>query len=381
MPKILEIHALQTLGPNNINRDDTGAPKTAPFGGVTRSRVSSQCWKHAIRNTMKETLGSIKLSTRTQQVGSHLVQLLTERGVQNPEEIAEMLVKESGIVKERQKNNSRGSKKQETTEEESTTNFMATDALLLMGNKVYEALADKGVEASNSEDLKAWIKDNSAELKSIPLNDKAVDIALFGRMNTSNPALDIDAACQFAHAIGVSKAELDADFYTAVDEIKVDSNGAGMMGDIEFASSTLYRYASVNVTEFAKRLEDTDATVEALNAFVKAFITTVPTGKINSFANSTLPELVIVTLREDQPINLVGAFEQPVTGNIPLNAAIALAKQERNFENIYGLKPTHTWTVGFPELAEQVAPVFGPAVSLSEMQQKLSTILKEQPTA
>lgn len=46
----LDIHAIQTLPPSNINRDDTGSPKTAQYGGVRRSRVSSQSWKKAMRD-------------------------------------------------------------------------------------------------------------------------------------------------------------------------------------------------------------------------------------------------------------------------------------------------------------------------------------------
>ena len=41
----LDIHAIQTLPPSNMNRDDTGSPKTAQYGGVKRSRVSSQAWR------------------------------------------------------------------------------------------------------------------------------------------------------------------------------------------------------------------------------------------------------------------------------------------------------------------------------------------------
>ncbi|MDD5921803.1 MAG: type I-E CRISPR-associated protein Cas7/Cse4/CasC, partial [Eubacteriales bacterium] len=45
----LDIHAIQTLPPSNVNRDDTGSPKTAVYGGVRRARVSSQSWKRAMR--------------------------------------------------------------------------------------------------------------------------------------------------------------------------------------------------------------------------------------------------------------------------------------------------------------------------------------------
>ena len=45
----VDIHVLQTVPPSCINRDDTGSPKTAIYGGATRARVSSQSWKHAVR--------------------------------------------------------------------------------------------------------------------------------------------------------------------------------------------------------------------------------------------------------------------------------------------------------------------------------------------
>ncbi|WP_211212468.1 type I-E CRISPR-associated protein Cas7/Cse4/CasC [Bifidobacterium minimum] len=37
---IIEIHILQTTAPGNLNRDDTGSPKTVVYGGATRARVS-----------------------------------------------------------------------------------------------------------------------------------------------------------------------------------------------------------------------------------------------------------------------------------------------------------------------------------------------------
>ena len=50
----VDFHVLQTVPPSCINRDDTGSPKTAIYGGVTRARVSSQAWKHAMRQAFVE---------------------------------------------------------------------------------------------------------------------------------------------------------------------------------------------------------------------------------------------------------------------------------------------------------------------------------------
>ncbi len=49
MKTIVEVHVLQNFAPSNLNRDDTGAPKDALFGGTRRARVSSQCSKRAVR--------------------------------------------------------------------------------------------------------------------------------------------------------------------------------------------------------------------------------------------------------------------------------------------------------------------------------------------
>ncbi len=62
----IEYHILQSFPVTCLNRDDVGAPKTALVGGVTRARVSSQCWKRQVRLVMAE-LG-VKLGTRTKKI-------------------------------------------------------------------------------------------------------------------------------------------------------------------------------------------------------------------------------------------------------------------------------------------------------------------------
>lgn len=148
-------------------------------------------------------------------------------------------------------------------------------------------------------------------LKSIFKENPAIDIALFGRMLAADPSLNEDASSQVAHAISTHAVENEPDFFTAFDDLTKKS-GAGMLGTIEFNSSTLYRYANVAVHEFIKQIGDKDAAVKALELFIEALVKAMPTGKSNTFANLTLPEVVIVSLRNDRPVNLVTAFEEPV---------------------------------------------------------------------
>lgn len=82
---MIEIHALQNVAPSNLNRDDTGAPKDAIFGGTRRARVSSQCLKRSIRQhfsglVKQNALASDDIAFRTKRVLDALVKSLAEKG-------------------------------------------------------------------------------------------------------------------------------------------------------------------------------------------------------------------------------------------------------------------------------------------------------------
>ena len=64
----VDIHVLQTVPPSCVNRDDTGSPKTAVYGGATRARVSSQSWKHAMRAMFSDIFEKKDVGTRTKRV-------------------------------------------------------------------------------------------------------------------------------------------------------------------------------------------------------------------------------------------------------------------------------------------------------------------------
>ena len=78
----------------------------------------------------------------------------------------------------------------------------------------------------------------------------------------------------------------DSIYYTAVDDVvraSDDATGAGMIGTVEMASSTLYRYANINLDALNANLGDASVSVEATLAFVRAFIESMPTGKPELF--------------------------------------------------------------------------------------------------
>ena len=47
MTTFIQLHLLTAYPAANLNRDDTGAPKTVMLGGATRLRISSQSLKRA----------------------------------------------------------------------------------------------------------------------------------------------------------------------------------------------------------------------------------------------------------------------------------------------------------------------------------------------
>ena len=151
------------------------------------------------------------------------------------------------------------------------------------------------------------------QLQKLIKSGPAVDIALFGRMVADDPSLNEDASSQVAHAISTHAVQTEFDFFTAVDDLSPEDNaGAGMLGTVEYNSSTLYRYANVAIHELLVQLGEKKSVVNSLKLFVKAFANSMPTGKVNTFANQTLPQALVLSLRTDRPVNLVSAFEEPV---------------------------------------------------------------------
>ena len=283
----LDIHVIQTLPPSNINRDDTGSPKTAVYGGVRRARVSSQSWKKAIRDYFKENGNLSNVGVRSLDVVNFLAEKIREL---KPE-----LSLEDAVNKSVKTFNAAGI---------STTKDNRVKALFFLGKEQADNLAKEATK--DNLDKKA--------LQEILNSNIAVDIALFGRMVADDASLNEDASAQIAHAISTHGVQSEFDFYTALDDLsKEDQSGAGMLGTIEYNSSTLYRYGNVALHEFYRQLDKNKGqTIEAIKLFVEAFLNSLPTGKINSFANQTVPASVVVSLRKDRPVSFVSAFETAI---------------------------------------------------------------------
>ena len=359
MSTYIDVHIVQNIPPSCVNRDDTGSPKSAMYGGVKRLRVSSQAWKHVTRSFFDAHLDREDLGTRTKRVVGILAKEIG-RQAEDLENDAQKLAEEVFNAAKIKLSEPRAKKSEEASKKAKESGY-----LLFLSNRQIAQLAELAVESARSgEEL------GNKEVKRIFKSQNSIDVALFGRMVADDADLNVDAACQVAHAISTHAAENEFDFFTAVDDDKSraeerEDAGAGMMGTIEFSSATMYRYATVNLDSLHENLGDAEATLRALTSFIEAFVKTMPTGKQNTFANRTLPSMVVVQVRDAQPVSLVGAFERPVLKNdtegFVAKSVRKLVEHEKQLEEAFGVKPRHAFVVsledyeGTESLGERVA--------------------------
>ena len=369
MTTFIDIHALQTIPPSNINRDDTGSPKSAFFGGIQRQRVSSQAWKSVIRRDFESHLDRSKLGVRTRLIADEVVARILSSAPEFDADSAEDAVVQAFTAV----GNSKKHVKLERQEGDKRISDRAvSNAALFLSNQQIDKLAQAIIEANGE-------KIPPKQVKEILNTEHGIEIALFGRMVAEAADFNVDAACQVAHALSVHGSEPDFDYYTAVDDVvraSDDATGAGMIGTVEMASSTFYRYANINLDALNANLGDASVSVEATLAFVRAFIESMPTGKQNSFAARTLPDAVIVTVRNDRPISYVNAFEKAITEveGRRVAAARALASEAKNIEEAYGYEPVASYVLALGDLKEELVGL-GESVSLKGLLDSLESQL------
>ena len=325
---LIEIHMLKNYPATNLNRDDTGSPKSCIFGGVQRARISSQCLKRSWRTSplFHQEIGKY-LGVRTRKMPELVCKRLKEMGV------AEALLpvlqeKLTGFA------NKSGT----------MTNTGRTAQVVIYSPEDIDAIAD-AVKAKVDEGLseKQWAKVKSSDLEKLVTGADArpisLDIALFGRMVTSPAFADVEASMQVAHAFSTHRVAMETDFFTAMDDLingREEELGSAMMGDVDFNSSCYYLYASLDTCQLRENLkhsEDVDAIMEAaIPALLHAIAYSNPSGKQNSFAGNVLPSAILVECKDYPiPVNYANAFVAPAraTGQENLVAAsVRMLKEE-----------------------------------------------------
>lgn len=303
MTTFLQLHVLTTYPAANLNRDDTGRPKTLIFGGAERLRVSSQSLKRALRTSdlFCERIGGKpgatdgNIGTRSNTFTAALVKALQTRNMPDDD-----IEKKVGAVIEKAK---LGKPKKEKIIYTEQLVHLSPEELARLEN-----LADRLMAG-----------DELAEKEAVVLvaKPRAADIALFGRMLADNPGYNVEAACQVAHAFTTHKATVEDDFYTAVDDLKnADRDadrGAGFMGVMEHGSGVFYLYICLDASLLVRNLAgDVDLAIKTGCALIEAAAMVSPKGKQNSYASRAYADFALLETGTHAPRTLAAAFIKPV---------------------------------------------------------------------
>lgn len=304
---MIEFHMLKNYPPVNLNRDDTGAPKNCFFGGVQRGRISSQCLKRSWR--LSDSFRALEsYGYRTRWMPELVAKRLAEAGV-DAEFAEEFGKKLTGFANKNEKVNADG---------------LFTTQIVIYSKEEIEGIAEKlkemiGEGMTVEKFRKKSLKDIPGLREAIENRPVSLDIALFGRMVTSEYLGDMDASIQVAHAISTHAVNRESDYFTAVDDLLEvrEENGAGMVGDIDFNSCCYYEYAALDLDQLSENLQKAENRDELMRGLLPALLRAMafsnPSGKQNTFAGHVFPDFIMVELKRDKiPLSYVNAFEEPV---------------------------------------------------------------------
>ena len=324
MSRFVQLHVLTSYPPSNLNRDDTGRPKTALVGEANRLRISSQSLKRAWRTSdiFAESLKGLT-GIRTKRKGPEIYEALVGKGVKEKDAHtwAQQIAGQFGKLKKSDKEDPL-----KDLEIEQLAHFSPKESAAI-ASLIDRLTADN--KAPSKEDM---------NLLSRP--ERAVDIAMFGRMLAASPQFNCEAAVQVAHAITVHKAAVEDDYFSAVDDLNRgdEDKGSGHIGEAGFGAGVFYLYLCINRDLLTENLGgDKVLAGKALDALIHAVTKVSPTGKQNSFASRAYAGYVLAEKGDQQPRSLAQAFLNPVRGgNVLVEAAKAMGKRCENFDKAYG---------------------------------------------
>lgn len=347
---LIQMHLLQNYAPSNLNRDDTGSPKDAVFGGVSRGRISSQCLKRSIRRSTvfdEAFRADDLLASRTKALPLLVTRELEALGVP-PDDIEAIVRRVPEIGRESARATAARAGEDEGLETKQLI-FVAPNELRPLAQDLLTQYQAAGAKWPNVK-----IDDITAALSKVM--PRSVDVAMFGRMTTSAAFDDVQAAVQVAHALSTNALTQEFDYYTAVDDLSGES-GAGMIGDIEYNSCTYYKYINAHWDGLVANLGGDSAVARrAILALLEAAALAQPSGKQNTFAAQNLPDYVLVEVRDrNLPVSYANAFLKPVrpgpSGDPTLmeRSIVALDAYANRVRETYGLAEDRRAALCVPE--------------------------------
>ncbi|MFN8669398.1 MAG: type I-E CRISPR-associated protein Cas7/Cse4/CasC [Gemmatimonadaceae bacterium] len=321
MTTFLQFHALTAYPAANLNRDDSGRPKTMMFGGAQRLRVSSQSLKRAWRtSSVFDAHLKGRVGQRTQRLGREVYDHLVAKGMEAKKaaEVSRSIAEVFGKLEDK----------------EGKETFIKQLAFVSPAERERAiALAE---QALHGEDIAP------SDETLLQRADAAADIAMFGRMLADSPSFNREAAVQVAHAMTTHAVAVEDDYYVAVDDLKDPADredaGTSFIGVQEYGAGVFYLYACVDRDLLVKNLAgDTALAQDAVAALIEAACLVSPRGKQASFASRARASYAMCERGTQQPRTLAAAFLKPVTGADQLEESIKRLQSFRdNLDAAYG---------------------------------------------
>ena len=325
VPRFIQIHFLASYPGTLLNRDDAGHAKRLPFGGATRTRISSQCLKRHWR--MVDDARALHALAEQKGIASERSKVAIEQAVTGPLWAShdETVVKAIEAVFIEHVYGTKASDKksrQALLLGRPELNYLAENAKRIADKAAGDADAAKEEAETffKEGDKKANLKQFKAQKEPGP----GLEAALFGRMVTSDVRANTDASIHVAHAFTVHGEEPELDYFTVVDDLaeREDAGAAGIF-DTQLTSGLYYGYVVIDVPLLVSNLTgceradwaggaDRDLAGRVVENLIHLIATVSPGAKKGSTAPYAYADLVLVEAGERQPRTLANAFRTPV---------------------------------------------------------------------
>ncbi|OAF04033.1 type I-E CRISPR-associated protein Cas7/Cse4/CasC [Bradyrhizobium centrolobii] len=337
--RFLQIHWLTSYPATLLNRDDNGLAKRLPFGDAMRTRVSSQCLKRHWRTVDDEwALRRIgpDMAVRSRETPERRILPAMQQANAGTADVIAATITAMAEQLYGSKAGER-SKRQALLLGEPEIRYLCAKAIEI-GKAAHES---KAAEEAVKKLFKTQ-KGNLAALRERSVLEAGLEAALFGRMVTSDPEANTDAAIHVAHAFTVHSEASESDYFTVVDDLTHEAGDAGTAGlfDTELTAGLFYGYVVVDIPLLVSNLGD-DAVLggKAVEHLIHLIAKVTPGAKKGSTAPYSYAEMMLVEAGHRQPRTLANAFRKPVTAQ-SRTAIAALSDHIKNVDQTYGLHET-----------------------------------------
>lgn len=379
--KFLQFHTLTSYPGTLLNRDDAGFAKRLPFGGATRTRVSSQCLKyhwrhHEGENALYADDFDVDASIRSRRTFHRkIVEPLIEEGYPPALVRGATLALQVRLLEGGKASKTAVKTILQPGEDDDPVDILETGQVTIFGEpelrylrklaaqrieavrEKHGDLADKPSEEWSNDELKEIADDIRAfDKKELKKNLKGLrmaaglDAAMFGRMATSDILARGDAAVHVAHAFTTHPEESESDYFTAIDEIKqteTEEQGSGHLNSSELTSGLFYSYVVVDVPLLISNIEGTpreewrnaerSLAADVVERFVHLLTTVSPGAKLGSTAPYSYAQCLLAEAGDAQPRTLANAFQNPVDKDDVLTRSYeALGSYIGDIDAMYG---------------------------------------------